>query len=161
MVQTSDHVAYSHLNMTQLDTQTCFAPPERTLRWTVHLALEHPLKLLCSLGAVAFACAAAHWAIGPLGALAVAVALIGSLADFLFPVTYEITPDRAACRMLFKRAEIEWRNVRRCYLDQGGVKLSPLDRLSRLEAFRGVYLRFNGNREQVVEAVRAMREKWR
>jgi len=147
--------------MTDRDEQTCFTPHDAILRWTVHLAPERPVKLLCALGVVAFACFAAHWAIGVLGSLAVAVALVGSLADFLFPVTYEITSDRATCRMLLKRAEVQWRNVRRCYLDQTGVKLSPLDRRSRLEVFRGVYLRFNGNREQVIETVKAMRDKWR
>ena len=147
--------------MTDRDAQNCLQSPETILRWTVHLAPEHPLKLLCTLGVLASACVAAYWAIGPLGAVAVAVALVGSLADFLFPVTYEITPERAACRMLFKRGEIEWRNVRKCFLDAGGIKLSPLDRQSRLEAFRGVYLRFNGNREQVIDAVRAVRRQCR
>jgi len=143
--------------MTQLGTQTCFAAPDLILRWRVHLASEHPGKLLCSLGLAALASAAAYHALGPLGSAAVALALIGSLADFLFPVTYEITAHRAACRMLIKRAEIEWRSVRRCYVDQAGVKLSPLEGPSRLEAFRGVYLRFNGNREQVIDAVHAMK----
>ncbi|MCX8053363.1 MAG: hypothetical protein N3B12_06110 [Armatimonadetes bacterium] len=100
----------------------------------------------------------AHWVIGPLGSVAVAIALVGSLAEFLFPVTYEITSDSAVCRTLFKQTEISWHNVRRYYLDNSGIKLSPLDRPSRLEAFRGVYLRFAGNDRQVIEAVRAIRK---
>ncbi|MGC8864059.1 MAG: hypothetical protein ACP5R5_14980 [Armatimonadota bacterium] len=142
--------------MTQSDAQTS-SQTDVILRWTVHLAPEHPLKLVFSLGLIALACVAAQRVIGLLGACAVGAALGGSLADFLFPVTYEITPKGVVCRMLLKQAEITWPEVRRCYLDDYGIKLSPLERPSRLEAFRGVYLRFAGNKEQVIEAVRAMR----
>jgi len=143
--------------MTQTNTQAA-SKNDTILRWTIHLAPEHPLKLLCALGVIALVSVAAHRVIGPLGSMAVAAALVGSLADFLFPITYEIKPDRVTCRMLFKQAEIMWRDVRKCYLDAHGIKLSPLARPSRLEAFRGVYLRFDRNKEQVIEAVRTMRE---
>lgn len=59
--------------------------------------------------------------------------------------------------MLLKSSEIKWANVKRCYLDDFGVKLSPLDRVSRVEAFRGVYLRFGDNQNEVIEAVKALR----
>ncbi len=145
--------------MTEHNRQTISQASENepVLSWTVHLATQDPFKLACSLAVMAFVCAAAYWAVGPLGPVAAALVMLGSLADFLFPVRYEITPTRAACRMLFKRAEMRWENVRRCYLDQNGVKLSPLDRGSRLEAFRGIYIRFNGNREQVIAAVESLR----
>lgn len=85
------------------------------------------------------------------------VALVASLSDFLFPVTYFITPHGASCKMLLKSSEIKWANVRRCYLDDCGVKLSPLDRTSRVEAFRGVYLRFGDNQDEVIKIVKSLR----
>lgn len=127
------------------------------LSWTVHLARQHPCKLVCSLGLVALAACAGFWVIGLLGSLAVITVMTASLADFLFPVRFELTPDGAACKMLFKSAQINWSCVRRCYLDDSGVKLSPLAGVSRLEAFRGVYLRFNGNQQQVISAVKTLR----
>lgn len=129
------------------------------LTWSVHLAREHPAKLACSLLTAAGAAMAGYWVIGPLGSVAVALAMLGSLAEFVFPVVYRITPEGASSRTLIKVSEIRWENVRRCYVDAGGVKLSPLDRATRLEAFRGVYLRFGGNEENVIEAVRSMRAK--
>jgi hypothetical protein len=103
------------------------------------------------------AAAAGYFVIGALGALAAATVVLASIADFVFPTTYELTRDRAVCRRVFGTTEIQWENVKRCYLDDLGVKLSPFGRLSRLEAFRGVYLRFAGNQEQVIEAVRSLR----
>jgi len=111
---------------------------------------------------VAFACAATvlGWMlVGPfVGGLA-AAALTASLADFLLPVRYVISRDKASVKMIGKSLEIKWQDVKRCYLDESGVKLSPLDRVSRLEAFRGVYLRFADNKDEVIEAVKSLRAR--
>jgi len=72
-------------------------------------------------------------------------------------VRYVVTEHGASCRMLLKAARIQWADVRRCYIDDLGIKISPLNRRSRLEAFRGVYLRFAGNRDEVISAVKALR----
>jgi len=127
------------------------------LTWTVHLARIQPAKTAVS---VAFVCAAtaAGWVlVGPFVAVLVAAALIASLADFLLPVHYVISRDKALAKMIGRVSEIKWQDVKRCYLDDSGVKLSPLDRVSRLEAFRGVYLRFAGNEDEVIETVKALR----
>jgi hypothetical protein len=91
------------------------------------------------------------------GALAVATIMLASTADFIFPVKFRVDADGVECSTVFKRTTIQWSQVRRCYLDDEGVKLSPLAQASRLEAFRGVYLRFNNNRDEVVESVKRLR----
>ncbi len=127
------------------------------LSWSVHLAKEQPAKAVMCLALIAFAMTAGYHAVGLLGPVAAAAAMLGALSEFLFPVTYQITREGASCRMLFKSADIKWERVRRCYVDRTGVKLSPLAHPTRLEAFRGVYLRFSGNDEQVIDAVRSLR----
>jgi len=134
------------------------ASSEPILSWRVHLARQHPAKAVISLVLVAAATAVGCALAGPYVASFAAVALVASLSDFLFPVHYLITHDGASCRMLLKSCEIKWDNVKRCYLDNSGVKLSPLDRVSKVEAFRGVYLRFDGNEDEVVSAVRSLRK---
>ena len=127
------------------------------LSWTVHLARSHPARTIVSVAFICFATAAGCLAVGPYVAALVAAALTASLADYLFPVRYVITRDKASCKSLLNRAEIRWADVKRCYLDNCGVKLSPLDRVSRLEAFRGVYLRFASNKDEVIETVKSLR----
>jgi hypothetical protein len=127
------------------------------LRWSVHLATESRVKLICAVAAVLLACVGAFAVVGPVGPIAVALALTGALAEFLFPVTFEIGPKSAVCKTLFKRSEIAWDHVKTCYVNDWGVKLSPLEPGNRLEPFRGVFLRFGGNRDQVIEAVKSMR----
>lgn len=129
------------------------------LCWTVHLASDYPSKTIISLIGIAVACITAYFTIGNMiASLIIGIALIASLADFLFPIRYIITSQSAICLMPFKKAEIRWSDVKRCYLDNMGVKLSPFDRTSRLEAFRGVFLRFSDNKEQVIEVVRSLKE---
>jgi hypothetical protein len=127
------------------------------LSWTVHLACTQPAKSIVSVAFICAATTAGCFVAGPFAAGLVAAALVASLADFLFPVRYVITRDKASCKMLAKGTEIRWADVKRCYLDNCGVKLSPLDRVSRLEAFRGVYLRFAGNKDEVIEIVKSLR----
>lgn len=127
------------------------------LSWSVHLARRHPAKAIVSLAFVTAATAVGCVLAGPYVSLFAAVALVASLSDFLFPVRYLITSESACCRMLLKTSEVKWANVKRCYLDDYGVKLSPLDRTSKMEAFRGVYLRFSDNQDEVIGTVKALR----
>lgn len=128
------------------------------LTWTVHLAREHPVKLIYSLGAIILASIAGYYTLSTAGAVATALVMFVSVADFVLPVRYTITIDGAKCNMFLKSAEIRWQDIKRCYIDDTGIKLSPLGRRSRLEAFRGVYLRFKGNKEQVLETVQSLRK---
>jgi len=81
------------------------------------------------------------------------VVLFGAISEFLLPITYTITEQGASASSLFARRSIRWKDVRHVYLDSLGVKLSPVSRESRLEAFRGVYLRFDRNQDKVLAAV--------
>lgn len=125
--------------------------------WTVHLAREYPAKAIVSIAFILAASTAGFFAVGLAAAALVGVVLVASFSDFLFPVRYAITSDRVTCKMLMKSSEIKWVDVKRCYLDGSGVKLSPLDRVSRLEAFRGVYLRYADNESEVIEIVKSLR----
>ncbi|KPJ63510.1 hypothetical protein AMK68_03805 [candidate division KD3-62 bacterium DG_56] len=51
-----------------------------------------------------------------------------------------------------------WSQVWACHRDAWGVKVSPLARRSRLEAFRGIYLWFgDDNAESILHAIAACR----
>ncbi len=126
------------------------------LSWSVHLARTNPVKFVFVLAVILISSTISRIVIGGIAPLAVAITLIASLADFLFPVQYEITLDGAQCRMIHKRSEIRWEKVNNCYIDDVGIKLSPLPENSRLEGFRGVYLRFAGNKDTVIEAVKTL-----
>jgi len=85
--------------------------------------------------------------------------LSGAVAPFFLPTEYELTSDKIKVRFFFSQKEKEWSFCRSFYVDKNGVLLSPFERPSRLENFRGIYIRFDQNKDQVVKFVSARIKK--
>ena len=79
--------------------------------------------------------------------------LLGALLPFFLPTDYELTPDKVKVRFFFSQKEKDWSFYHSFYVDKNGVLLSPFERPSRLESFRGIYVRFDRNKAQVVKFV--------
>jgi hypothetical protein len=82
-----------------------------------------------------------------------ALILWGSLAQYFLPTKFELTETGVRVRYTFSGVQKEWRLFRSYYVDKNGVLLSPFVRPSRLENFRGLYVRFAGNKDEVVGIV--------
>lgn len=130
-----------------------------TLVWKVHLLREDPAKTLLIAPVVLGSLLACYLIFHNLLPLVVVTFLfMSALAEYLFPIRYELDEKGAASRTLLGRTFIEWDRVKKYYLDDRGIKLSTLEKQGRLEAYRGIYLRFGKNRDEVTEAVRRMRD---
>jgi hypothetical protein len=130
--------------------------PEIVLSWTVSLAgRENLVKTLAALAAMTGVLALGAYLYGN-----VLLVTIGALifflatAEYFFPMRFWLTEEAAFRRTVFGTKFIRWSNIRHCYLDEKGIKLSPLKGPSRMEAFRGLFLYFGKNRDELVEAVR-------
>ncbi len=75
-------------------------------------------------------------------------------ADYFIPMRFWLTGEAAYRRTIFGTKFIRWSKVRHCYLDEKGIKLSPLEKPSRVEISRGLFLYFGDNRDELVETVR-------
>jgi len=124
------------------------------LTWTVHLARRQPRRTAALLFVIVAASIAAAYGFGSgfWGLLALAL-LVASVSDFLFPVRYSIGPEGVEVRGPIHRRRMTWQQVRRVAKDDRGVKLSPLSRPSRLEAYRGIYLWFADNADAVMASI--------
>lgn len=135
---------------------------EIVLTWTVHLARRRPAGR-----ARVFACVAAVAVVGLVLfqnlwlALLPAAALLFSVSEYVFPAAYTLTREKATMRCGPLFLEMAWKDVRRAYLTEDGIKLSPLrEKNGRMEALRGIFLRFDAtNAEAVTEAVRQLRQE--
>lgn len=128
------------------------------MSWTVHLAARRPRAtvlaiLLILLGLFAVR-ALGGPALPPAIYLIAALVLLGSIAEFLFPVTYTLDERGAHARHFGSRRVLAWADVRRVYLRPDGIKLSPLARPDWREAYRGVLLR-TPERDAVLAQARA------
>lgn len=85
-----------------------------------------------------------------------ALILFISLASFYFPTKYILSKESVVIQSKANRQVKSWKQYRTYYPDKNGVLLSPFTRPSRLENFRGVYIRFWNNRDEVLAYVEKM-----
>ena len=130
--------------------------------WTVHLAARRPGKTTAALVLIVIALFAVaglvprQWGVGGLMLmlLLAGALLVGSIAEFLFPVTYTLDADGAHVRLPGSHRLLAWGRVRRVERRRDGIKLSPLLARNWVESYRGVFLRASGS-DTIMEQVRA------
>jgi hypothetical protein len=81
------------------------------------------------------------------------VVLLGSLSSFFLPVRYTFYPDKVTIHFFLSKRSKPWSVFNNYYVDKNGVLLSPFPKPSRLDAFRGTYIRFGGNRAEIIDYV--------
>ncbi len=114
---------------------------------------DFPRSLLLVAAVVAI-CAAAAVAFQGLGyGVLAAVLLGGSLARYFVPTDFELDEQGATVRFLGQSRQVPWSEVQRVEVGRNGVHLSPFERPSRLDSFRGAFLRFAGNGDEVASFV--------
>ena len=125
------------------------------LSWRVHLAARSPRKAAIAALAILLAGVLAHlaWPGLPLGLITVGLLFL-SAADFFLPIHYRITDRDISLRSGLSLRRLPWSQVRRQARDPHGILLSPLQRPSRLDAFRGVYLRLPDTPDVAQEVTR-------
>jgi len=87
------------------------------------------------------------------------IIMLGSLSSFFLPTHYELHQEKIKIRFFLTKREREWSTFRSFYVDKNGVLLSPFAKPSRLENFRGIYVRFSQNKDQVVDFVKSKMER--
>ncbi len=78
------------------------------------------------------------------------VILYASLSKFYFPTRYIMNEHGIAVKTLTQKLEKPWSMYRSYYPDKNGVLLSPFVEPTRLENFRGLFILFNNNRDEVI-----------
>jgi hypothetical protein len=85
--------------------------------------------------------------------------LFGSLSSFYFPTHYRLTENEIIVKTRMQTLHKKWSQYRTFYPDKNGVLLSPFTRPTRLENFRGIYMKFWYNKDEVVAFVKEQIEK--
>lgn len=131
--------------------------------WRIHLLRQQPERLPLLLSIAVFVCLVA-WLLfhNILVICAGLFMLYSATSDYFLPATYRLTDHAAYSRSGINQFVLEWKAVRRVLLYKDGVRLSPLPTATRLDAFRGVYLRFAsedepGNKEEILETIARLR----
>ena len=83
-----------------------------------------------------------------------AIFVTSSLYRYFMPYRYELYENQLVVTAPLYRLTKPWDAFRSFYVDNNGVLLSPFAKPSRLENFRGVYVRFGENRSEVLDFIR-------
>ncbi len=125
-----------------------------SLEWTLRLDPETPRRRYTVLAIALLAGLAGLLLFNPLlSVIAIAVVVL-SAAELFFPVKYCLDGKGARAKCGLSVTALDWADVRRVLPMPDGVRLSPLEKPSRLDEFRGVYLRFSDNEEEVSGKIR-------
>lgn len=138
------------------EPETASSSSEReTLIWTVQLSKRNPGRLAVVALVALLAAVVGFWALRhPVGGLIGAAMIALSTADFWLPIRFQLTDTEVKRSIGFSHSALLWSDVAQVREDDLGAKLSPLrDPSSRLEAFRGIYLVFDGNRDAVMDRI--------
>ncbi len=133
---------------------------DEQLSWTVHPLVEN-WKRSALLGIfLCFLFLCIYWGFKsvPIVFLS-ALFLLGSLYKYFLPFRYQCEADRLIVTACCYRMARPWAAFRSSYVDANGILLSPFAKPTRLENFRGVYVRFGAQpSESVVTFIRARLE---
>lgn len=127
--------------------------------WQVRLGDRMPEKRLPVI-VFALATAVVAYAIGfYLGILLGPIVVFMSTAELFLPIKYRIDQEQVSSKIGVSLTAMRWENVRRTIPVEGGIRLSPLESPSRLDAFRGVLLRFSGNEDAVLVKIAELTQR--
>ncbi len=126
-----------------------------TLSWTVHPIVENWRKSLLLGLFLALLLFGIYFGFQSIYvALISGIVLLGSLYKYFLPFHHRCEADRLIITSCCYRLERSWETFRSFYVDANGVLLSPFARPTRLENFRGVYVRFGKHTpEEVVDFI--------
>jgi len=79
--------------------------------------------------------------------------LFFSLSRYFFTSVYELTDHGVKHQLLWFRRSWTWGEFKNYYVHPVGIHLSPFAKPCAMDPFRGVFLRFNKNRNQVTSYI--------
>lgn len=124
------------------------------IEWRSLPAKEEPRKTAYLIAFIVFLGVGLYYTWGVWWTLLGMFLLVVNILPYFLPTTY-VMNDRGVYKKGFFVTQFRgWESIKSYYVDKYGVLLSPFDKPNRLENFRGMYVRFKGNKEQVIEFIR-------
>jgi hypothetical protein len=120
------------------------------LSWRYHPAAKDKAKTVLAVAVIVTFGVFVWWysQSGIFAFLAVLI-LTASLGVFFFPTNYTLNEDGLTVEFLGTKQVKKWDSFVRAEPEKNGIFLSPFSRKNFLEHYRGIFVRYNGNKEEV------------
>jgi len=115
---------------------------------------EHPHRtvfviiFLCAIGIGVYFSFGLYWVI------IAYILLVGGILPYWLPTYYYLDEEGVRIKGIIVERKKRWDEFKSYYKDKNGVFLSPFSEPTRLENFRGIYIRFNNNKKEVIEFIK-------
>ena len=120
------------------------------LSWRYHPASKNKIKTVLAVAVVCLSGFFVWWYTQlVIFAVLAAAILAGSLGVFFFPTKYTLTEEGLTVEFLGAKQVKKWEGFSRAEPDRNGIFLSPFARKGFLENYRGIFVRYNGNKAEV------------
>ena len=120
------------------------------LSWRYHPAAKDKAKTALAASVIlAFGFFVLWYSQSIIFAFLAALILTASLGVFFFPTKYTLNEDELTVEFLGTKQLKKWSGFVRAEPEKNGIFLSPFARKSFLEHYRGIFVRYNGNKEEV------------
>lgn len=123
------------------------------LNWKSQPFVEHPRRtiflviFLVAIGVCVYLSFGLYWVI------IAYILLVGGILPYWLPTYYCFDEEGVKVKGIIAERNKKWDEFRSYYKDKNGVLLSPFSKPTRLENFRGIYIRFNNNEKEVVNFI--------
>lgn len=132
-----------------------------SLRWKSHPARERPLATVFVSIFILVIFYFVYTISGePFMVVVAALIFLVSLTTFFFPTTYNVNEKKVTIKYLFTLKERNLSAFRSVFPGRRGILLSPYLGPTRLENFRGFYLRYGKNNKGEVDKILAELIEW-
>lgn len=120
------------------------------LSWRYHPAAKDKTKTALAASVIlAFGFFVLWYSQSIIFAFLAALILTASLGVFFFPTKYTLNEDGLTVEFLGTKQLKKWSGFVRAEPEKNGIFLSPFARKSFLEHYRGIFVRYDGNKEEV------------
>lgn len=126
------------------------------MEWTVYPYKQDKKKTILAIILIILILVFIYFTLGGLfWALLAGLLLIGSVSSYFLPTSFRVTNDGLTVKTKGRESEFEWDYFKRYHIFDDGIALSPYKEPSRLDNYRGVFLRFgDADPEKIKELVR-------
>ncbi|MFO8061737.1 MAG: hypothetical protein R6U31_02295 [bacterium] len=126
----------------------------REFEWVSHPVQDNDSKMniLAYAGVLIIIFGGFMW-LGFSGILLALVIILLTLTPYFVPTKYSIDSEGVTVKYLFQKKKYPWERFRNYYADSKGILLSPFERPSRLENFRGIYVRYGRYKKEVTDII--------
>jgi hypothetical protein len=129
------------------------------MNWQSFPFKDHPRKTIFLMVFLVLFAVGIYFSFGRYWMIISMIFFCVSISAYFLPTKYIMDDNGVTIKGIVAVRAKKWSEFGSCYKDKNGILLSPFDKPTRLDSYRGTYIRFNKNSEEVTKFVKSKIEK--